>query len=99
MEKIYISGKITGLKNWRDLFIAAEKKLREEGYIVISPRLISNEIEIQTSNPTYQDYMKNDIRMLCICDAVYFLSNWKDSPGAKLEHEIALALKLRCIYE
>lgn len=99
MQKIYVSGKITGLDNWRQIFEQAEKKLIEQGYFVISPRLIAEEVEIQKSNATYQDYMRSDLRMLCICDSVYFLSNWQDSPGARLEHEIAVALKLNCIYE
>lgn len=99
MQKIYVSGKITGLDNWRQIFEQAEKKLIEQGYFVISPRLIAEEVEIQKSNATYQDYMRSDLRMLCICDSVYFLRNWQDSPGARLEHEIAVALKLNCIYE
>ena len=38
MEKtIYISGKITGTADYEAKFAAAEKKLEEQGYLVINP--------------------------------------------------------------
>ena len=38
----------------------------------------------------YDDYMHVCFSMVDVCNTVYFLSNWKDSKGAKLEHEYAI---------
>ena len=40
MKKVYIAGKITGDAGYREKFAAAERKLRGEGYIVLSPAVL-----------------------------------------------------------
>ena len=37
----------------------------------------------------YEDYTKICFAMIDVCDAVYMLDNWQDSPGAMREHEYA----------
>jgi hypothetical protein len=43
--------------------------------------------------------MKEDIKAMCDCDAIYLLKNYTDSKGALLELAIAKELKLEVIYQ
>jgi hypothetical protein len=43
--------------------------------------------------------MKEDIKALCDCEAVYLLRNYSDSRGALLELAIANELKMEVIYQ
>ena len=45
----------------------------------------------------WTDYMKEDIKQLCDCDAIYFLSNWVNSRGAIMERDIAKQLLIPTI--
>ena len=51
------------------------------------------------TNTTYQEYIKMSLCMLSMCDTIYMLKGWKDSKGAKLEHEYAKAHNYNIIYE
>ncbi len=91
-KKIYIAGKITGLKDYKKNFDRAEEELKRQGHIVINP----------ANNPVglnYDDYMNIGIAMLKACDTIYMLDNWKDSTGAKIEHQIAELSGKEIIYQ
>lgn len=81
--KIYIAGKITGLDNYKELFEKVEKILLEEGHAVMNPVVLP-------SGFSQDEYMHICYNMIDVCDGVYFLNNWKTSPGANLEHEYAI---------
>jgi hypothetical protein len=94
-QKIYISGKITGLepKQAFKKFEKAEEFLKNYlGYNVINP------IKQCPQQENWSDYMLKDIELLFDCDAIYMLSNWQDSKGARIEHAIAKELGLRILY-
>ena len=82
MKKIYISGKVTGLPKGRvkKKFKDAEEWLRLEGFIPVNPTVMED-------NPglDYEDYMHVCLAMLDVCDAIYMLPDWGDSPGARRE--------------
>lgn len=40
-----------------------------------------------------------DMHCLCVCDAIYMLSDWKESPGATTEYYFAKASGLEIIFE
>ena len=80
--KIYIAGKVRGLKNYREVFKKAEEKLQSEGHITLNPAELPEGMEPQ-------DYMKICIPMLEVADAIYLLKNWRDSQGAKVEKAYA----------
>lgn len=97
--KIYVAGKITGempycygLK-----FGYAATKLRAEGHKVINP------VELNDSlcryGFDYEDMMKMCFTAIDICDAVYMLEDWHDSPGARREHEYAIDRGKKIIYK
>ena len=78
--KIYIAGKITGDKNYKSKFKRAEKLLRSLGHSVMNPAWIA-----PSDDFTWTDYMQISGMMQARCNAVYFLKDWKESEGAKIE--------------
>lgn len=97
-QKIYISGRMTDDPQHEYKFNAAVEKLMKD-YIVVNPVDISIEVDGTINNATYKDYLKADIKKLMGCDAIYMLSGWEQSKGAKAEHSIAVALDMKIIYE
>ena len=81
-KKVYIAGKITGFKHYRHKFKAAQAGLEMQGHLVMNPAALPPGF-------AYEDYMRICFAMIEVCDAVYMLDNWRDSPGAMREHEYA----------
>jgi hypothetical protein len=96
MEKVYISGKISGIEEEAEQrFKDAEVYLSEYlNYEVVNPMTINHE-----HDKSWQSYMKADIREMMSCDAIFMLTNWTDSKGAEIERRIALDLGIKIIYE
>lgn len=80
--KIYISGKITGDSDYQVKFMMARRDLEKQGHIVISPAVLPPKLEPG-------DYMEIRTAMINVADAVAFLPDWWDSPGAQLEQQYA----------
>lgn len=95
--KIYISGKITGLEydSAFAMFEAAEVVLKCLGHEPVNPM----KKVLEQEGKSWAEYMKEDIPILLECDAIYLLSNWEDSKGAKLEYLIAEQLGMLCVFE
>lgn len=95
-KKVYISGQITGLpeKEYKKLFDSAEDILTTFGYDPINPLLLD---ETDTKNWSWHDYMKRDIKLLCDCDYIYLLPNWRNSKGAMFEYMVADMLQIPCL--
>ena len=94
MKKIYISGKITDNPNYKADFEAAELALKIAGCQPVNPAE-----EHLPDGATWADYMRQDIKLLCDCDAIYMLNGWRESAGAKIEHKLARDLGMEIIYE
>ena len=94
MKKIYISGKITNNQNYKAEFEAAELALKIAGFQPVNPAE-----EHLPDGATWADYMRQDIKLLCDCDAIYMLNGWRESAGAKIEHKLARDLGMEIIYE
>jgi len=92
MKTVYIAGKITGLENYKDNFNKAEEELKAKGYICMNPSILGEGFP-------YKSYMPICLAMLEACDTVYMLNNWKDSKGAKVEHEYAKIQGKKIIYQ
>jgi hypothetical protein len=93
--KIYISGKITGIEAEALVrFGLAELVMREAGFDPINPMALPH-----LHDKEWHSFMREDIKALCDCDAIYMLNNWKDSAGARLEHTVAECLGLQVFYE
>ena len=87
--KIYICGQITGVDNYAQTFEQAEQNLIAEGYEVVNPCKLPHK-----HDKTWKSYMKEDIKAMIDCDAIYLLPNWRESSGATIEFIIALSLKM-----
>ena len=98
-KKIYISGKISGELPYRitAAFGYASCKLQESGYRVINPLGINDSLSIQGFE--YDDLMHLCYSAIDICDAVYMLDSWKESKGARLEHEYAISAGKEIMYQ
>lgn len=70
---IYISGGITGVKNWQDVFMAAEQDLilrLHARLFIFNPVKIAKDLERSFKvnigkMPSYTDYMREDIKNSC----------------------------------
>jgi Asp-tRNA(Asn)/Glu-tRNA(Gln) amidotransferase A subunit family amidase len=93
---IYISGKVTGLpeEEYKARFEQAEASFKAEGHEVINPLKLDH-----TLNNYWADYMLTCIDALPDCDAIYMLSNWKESKGARLELNIAKEMGKQIFYQ
>lgn len=80
--KIYIAGKITGDPNYKQKFAVKRMKLEHEGHKVMNPAILPEGF-------TQDEYLKICFSMIDVCEAVHFLPDWEDSPGAKKEMEYA----------
>lgn len=89
MKKVYISGKITGTKDYMERFAECEKKLTEQGYSVINPAKVNAMLPQDTE---YDDYMKMSFTMLEMCDMIYMMNGWSTSSGACMEYDRAKEL-------
>lgn len=93
--RVYISGKMTGLRKSEVefKFTLAETYLRANGYDVVNPARMSD------FNLSYAEFMLIDTTLVTMCDAIYMLNNWRDSNGAKEELALAEAKGLKIMYE
>lgn len=92
--RVYISGAISNDENYKEKFANAEKKLKEMGYDVVNPTVLDS-----IDGLTYEEYMKLDIDLLDMCDAIYMLKGWEKSCGANREYGYALAQKKAILKE
>lgn len=86
--RVYISGPMTGLPDWnKPAFAAAAQQLMVRGYEPVNPA----EVELGP-DATWEQYMREDLKLLMDCEAVALLSGWEESRGATLEALIAFRL-------
>ena len=86
IKTVYLAGKITGDPGYADKFRAAKERLEQpqHDFIVLSPAILPLE------GFDYGAYMRMSSAMLSECDAVCFLPDWRESPGAKVEMKQAV---------
>jgi hypothetical protein len=94
--RVYISGQITGKKDYKERFEAAEKSLTAKGYKVINPAKLA---EVLPDDLIHEEYMAIDMVLLTIADAIYMLEGWTDSSGARKEFQRALSIEKKILYE
>ena len=94
-EKIYISGAITGLPNDN-----AESFQKAEELLTPCSNKVINPLKLDHSNcNVWGDYMRNDIKALMDCNAIYMLNGYKKSHGAMVEYRLAKTLGMQIVYE
>ncbi len=91
--KVYISGPMTGIENYNfPAFNRAAAILAMHGYDVENPA-----DKGVIDGWEWADYLRYDLRVLTLCDAIYRLPGWENSRGATLEVHVAVALGLTVI--
>ena len=79
-KTVYIAGPITGVDGYREEFDRYADDIRDLGYTVINPAKLPKGM-------TNAQYMKICFAMVDAADAVMFMSGWRTSMGATLEHD------------
>jgi len=95
-QSVFISGKISGEKiaDCTMKFGAAQKELEAQGYEVLNPLSLVNDWETP-----WEKAMDITIKAVEECNAIYMLSDWRKSPGAKLEYKHANYLGRMILYQ
>lgn len=99
--RLYISGPITGIENYRRIFQGAKDALLAKGYDVVNPAELT---EVIGDSFSYDEIMSIDLDLLNRCDVLVQLSGWEESRGANIEYGYALGsnktiLSFECIVE
>lgn len=95
MKKIYISGKITGMEEEAyALFEKAESDIKKLMWEPVNPMKLKHD-----HDKSWQSYMRECVKALCDCHCIYMLNNYRDSPGALIELEIAIQLGIDVIFQ
>ena len=94
--RVFISGKITGVDDYLEQFNKAEEMLTAMGGEVMNPAAA---MQNMPKNLPHEVYMDMALSMLKHCDCIYMLSGWKDSKGAREEHDFAIKNDIAVLYE
>lgn len=94
---VYISGKMTGVPNYREIFAKHEEALKTLGNEVFNPVYLSDYIIAKNHidpNKAFDEklrgiFLKEDIKALVNCDKIYMIPGWETSEGAQLERHVA----------
>jgi len=86
-QRLYLSGPITGVPNYMDIFNRAEAVLVRAGYQVVNP---ANMCYVLNSEASHEDYMTVDMALLRMCDVLVQLPGWEKSIGCNREYGMAL---------
>lgn len=105
--RVYISGKIGEevlSDATREKFAKAEAYLKGWGFEVFNPTtsglgVRAEELARENGTDFYTEIMKLDLAELAWCDAIFMLTDWTDSPGAKRELSQAKELGLAIWHE
>ena len=87
MSRIYISGPITGVENFVEIFLKKQLELEILGNEVVNPSLL---YLIMPSSSTWQEYMDICIPLLKLCDKITMLKGYENSRGSCEELKCAL---------
>lgn len=91
-KKVYLSGPITGKKNYKGLFSFTEELVK----LCDALRIYNPASDIPDSLD-YEDAMKRCVAALVEYDTIVMLPGWHTSRGARLERDIALACGMHIV--
>lgn len=93
--KIYISGPITGKEDTAEQrFEEAEKYCLEKGFEPVNPMKLNH----SNHDQSWESFMKEDLKAMMECEAIYLIEGWSNSKGALEEKRLAQKLGLKIYY-
>ena len=92
-KRVYLSGPITNVKNYKGLFIFANYLVR-----MCDARQVFDPASQIPDSLSYEEAMKRCVRALTDHDAIVMLPDWNVSKGSKIEHEVAKACGMDIVY-
>lgn len=84
--KVYLSGPMTGVENYKEIFNQYEKRLTELGFTVFNPAWFDYK-----EGWSYDEILDLDLAALQKCEAIFMLPGWEKSKGACIEYGYALS--------
>jgi hypothetical protein len=106
MKIVYISLPISGKCEQKQRLKALDlqRKFESIGYEVVNPfdladRLANSFRTIGKAEPSYEDYLKEDLNNLEDCTHIFLCEGWRFSKGCVREAEHALLLEKEILYE
>ncbi len=97
MNRIYISGPMTGIDRWNfPAFKATASEYRGAGFDVINPAELDGDED--PANLKWSDCLRRDLSALMLCDTIVMLPGWSESRGSQLEHHVAVELGFNVVY-
>lgn len=96
MSKVYISGPITGTKDYDLKFMKAHEKLKLMGKDVLDLVEMTKYLSAQLE---YETYMKIAFALIDDADEIYMIEGWELSAGANRELGYAIGKGKKIIYE
>ena len=85
---------MTGMKaNNIPAFNEAARALRGLGFDVVNPAEVQPDGE-----PTWENYMRADLKELLGCDAIALMTGWENSKGAHLELHLAHRVGMTVVF-
>jgi hypothetical protein len=96
MKKIYIAGKVTGLPiaECTMKFGTAQVAIEKLGHQAVNPLVVVNDWKCP-----WDLAMRKCVTALMECDMILMLENASDSPGARIEWDLARKLNITVVYE
>lgn len=91
-KKVYLSGPITGKKNYKGLFAFTEELVK----LCDALRIFNPASQIPDSLD-YGQAMKRCVTALAQYEVIMMLPGWHTSKGARLERDVALACGMRVL--
>lgn len=92
--RVYISGRIKDYPEHLEHFQRGVDLVVGKGHEAVNPCDIDAGVD-----PTYEDFMRADIRAMMDCDGILMLDGWEKSAGARCEHHVAAMCGLTINYE
>lgn len=78
-QKVYIAGRITGVKDYKERFAEERRIWEEKGWAVLDPSVLP-----EGMMPA--DYMRICLAMIDTADVVVMMKGWRLSGGARVEY-------------
>lgn len=95
MKRLYLSGAITGNPDYKKQFAEAKEKYTRPGYVVVNPA----ESPLDADAFSWREFIRLDLVMLEMCDAIVMLPGHEKSKGALVELNFASLIGLEIIYD